>query len=143
MATSHADANGNGATASNPPTSPATNMNGHFASVGGDAQTDDHYEHGIQVIDEEKEFKCVERDESMAFFADQSLAVPISTRISNLPKLPSLASTTTLYRSSVPSRLENQPCLITCLAHSLVLCRKTSGGRLRRGYGCPRTSVAA
>jgi hypothetical protein len=36
-------------------------MNGHFASVGGDAQTEDHYEHGIQVIDEDKEFKCAKR----------------------------------------------------------------------------------
>lgn len=31
-------------------------MNGHFASVG-DKSTGKHYEHGIQVIDENKEFK--------------------------------------------------------------------------------------
>jgi hypothetical protein len=31
-------------------------MNGHFASVG-DAPANQQYEHGIQVIDEEKEFK--------------------------------------------------------------------------------------
>jgi len=31
-------------------------MNGHFAGVG-DAPTKEQYEHGIQVIDEEKEFK--------------------------------------------------------------------------------------
>jgi hypothetical protein len=31
-------------------------MNGHFAAVG-DAPTEQRYEHGIQVIDEEKEFK--------------------------------------------------------------------------------------
>jgi len=31
-------------------------MNGHFASVG-DAPTEEQYELGIQVIDEEKEFK--------------------------------------------------------------------------------------
>lgn len=31
-------------------------MNGHFANVG-DAPTKEQYEHGIQVIDEEKEFK--------------------------------------------------------------------------------------
>jgi protein SEY1 len=36
-------------------------MNGHFASVGGDATTEEHYEHGIQVIDEEKEFKYAEQ----------------------------------------------------------------------------------
>jgi hypothetical protein len=33
-------------------------MNGHFAGVG-DAPTKEQYEHGIQVIDEEKEFKYV------------------------------------------------------------------------------------
>ena len=31
-------------------------MNGHFAAVG-DAPQSQQYEHGIQVIDEEKEFK--------------------------------------------------------------------------------------
>jgi hypothetical protein len=31
-------------------------MNGHFASVG-EEPSKDQYEHGIQVIDEEKEFK--------------------------------------------------------------------------------------
>jgi hypothetical protein len=31
-------------------------MNGHFAAVG-DASTKQHYEHGIQVVDEDKEFK--------------------------------------------------------------------------------------
>jgi len=31
-------------------------VNGHFAAVG-DAPTEQRYEHGIQVIDEEKEFK--------------------------------------------------------------------------------------
>lgn len=33
-------------------------MNGHFAGVG-DAPTKEQYEHGIQVIDEDKEFKYV------------------------------------------------------------------------------------
>lgn len=32
-------------------------MNGHFAAVG-DAPTKAQYEHGVQVIDEDKEFKC-------------------------------------------------------------------------------------
>lgn len=31
-------------------------MNGHFAAVG-EQPTDGNYEHGVQVIDEEKEFK--------------------------------------------------------------------------------------
>jgi hypothetical protein len=39
------------------PTAPSVmTMNGHFAAVG-DAPTKAQYEHGIQVIDEEKEFK--------------------------------------------------------------------------------------
>ena len=35
-------------------------MNGHFASVG-EAPSEEQYEHGIQVIDEEKEFKYATR----------------------------------------------------------------------------------
>jgi hypothetical protein len=31
-------------------------MNGHFSAVG-DAPTKEQYEHGIQVIDDEKEYK--------------------------------------------------------------------------------------
>lgn len=32
-------------------------VNGHFASAGQNGKAD--FEHGIQVIDEDKEFKCV------------------------------------------------------------------------------------
>lgn len=32
-------------------------VNGHFASAGQNGRT--NFEHGIQVIDEDKEFKCV------------------------------------------------------------------------------------
>lgn len=35
-------------------------MNGHFASVG-EEPTSQRYEHGVQVIDEDKAFKCVGR----------------------------------------------------------------------------------
>ena len=35
-------------------------MNGHFAAVGDDGPAaQQQYEHGIQVIDDEKAFKCV------------------------------------------------------------------------------------
>ncbi len=34
-------------------------MNGHFAAVGDDGPAAQQYEHGIQVIDDEKAFKCV------------------------------------------------------------------------------------
>lgn len=33
-------------------------MNGHFAAVG-DAPSAQHYEHGVQVIDEDKQYKSV------------------------------------------------------------------------------------
>ncbi|KAK5635245.1 hypothetical protein RRF57_010957 [Xylaria bambusicola] len=39
---------------------PSPKMNGHFAAVG-DAPTKAQYEHGVQVIDEDKEFKCAAR----------------------------------------------------------------------------------
>jgi hypothetical protein len=60
MSSSASDANGHDrpAAASRLPTVPAVmTVNGHFASVG-DAPTNELYDHGIQVIDEEKEFKC-------------------------------------------------------------------------------------
>ena len=34
-------------------------VNGHFAPVSGEAPSKEQYEHGIQVINEEKEFKSV------------------------------------------------------------------------------------
>ena len=40
------------------PTAPSIIMNSHFAGVGEDAP-EEAYEHGIQVIDEDKVFKCV------------------------------------------------------------------------------------
>ncbi|KAH8593221.1 RHD3/Sey1 [Bisporella sp. PMI_857] len=60
MATSSNSSNGDGrrpsAATSRFPTAPSImTMNGHFASVG-EAPTKEQYEHGIQVIDEEKEF---------------------------------------------------------------------------------------
>jgi hypothetical protein len=44
-------------------------MNGHFASVG-DASTKQQYDHGIQVIDEEKEFKYGNARGSPPFFTN-------------------------------------------------------------------------
>jgi hypothetical protein len=42
-------------------------MNGHFAGVG-DAPTKEQYEHGIQVIDEEKEFKYMQPSTQNYFY---------------------------------------------------------------------------
>jgi protein SEY1 len=34
-------------------------VNGHFAPVSADPPIKEQYEHGVQVIDEDKQFKCV------------------------------------------------------------------------------------
>ncbi|KAI1019547.1 hypothetical protein LB505_000452 [Fusarium chuoi] len=60
-------------------------MNGHFSAVG-EAPGAGSYEHGVQVIDEDKEFN-----------------------ISTLPMLLPLASITILSPSSAPSRPESRP----------------------------------
>lgn len=39
------------------PTAPPVMGNGHFATIGADVDAAS-YEHGVQVIDENKEFKC-------------------------------------------------------------------------------------
>jgi len=39
------------------PSAPSLLMNGHFAPVGAGDNAPEAYEHGIQVIDEDKEFK--------------------------------------------------------------------------------------
>lgn len=39
------------------PTAPPVMGNGHFATIGADGDAVS-YEHGVQVIDENKEFKC-------------------------------------------------------------------------------------
>lgn len=44
-------------------------MNGNFAGVG-DAPTAEHYEHGVQVVDEEKQYKSVESASLFAFSLD-------------------------------------------------------------------------
>ena len=45
------------------PTAPSImSVNGHFANMG-DQPTKEQYEHGIQVINGEQEFKCAQRRE--------------------------------------------------------------------------------
>jgi hypothetical protein len=41
-------------------------MNGHFSAVG-EVPADGNYSHGVQVIDEDKEFKCVSRLKASSF----------------------------------------------------------------------------
>lgn len=43
------------------PTAPSVmTMNGHFATASGGAATKEQYSHGVQVIDQDKEFKYVQ-----------------------------------------------------------------------------------
>lgn len=41
------------------PTAPPVMANGHFATIGDNAEAAAAYEHGVQVIDGDKEFKYV------------------------------------------------------------------------------------
>lgn len=64
--------------ASRLPTAPSVmTMNGHFASVG-EAPTKERYEHGIQIIDEEKEFKyaSIHQSPRESGFTDRCLSSP-------------------------------------------------------------------
>jgi hypothetical protein len=64
--------------ASRYPTAPSImTVNGHFAGVG-DAPTKEQYEHGIQVIDEEKVFK---------YAWSNGLPVNLSCLANNVPVL--------------------------------------------------------
>lgn len=64
-------------------------MNGHFASVGDAAHDPKAYEHGVQVIDEDKEFKLVVPCSFMGInlplltnihFKSKSVQVPLARR---------------------------------------------------------------
>jgi hypothetical protein len=92
-------------------------MNGHFAGVG-DAPTKEQYEHGIQVIDEEKEFKYVAMHKQLAPANNSSVLT--STRIYNSPKSHNLALTTISSQSLDRSQPASQRCSTTCLAPNLV-----------------------
>lgn len=71
-------------------------VNGHFASAGQDGKA--NFEHGIQVIDEDKEFKCVLVQRSCTKHQRGHLALTIATvqifrNTYSLPVLLLLAST--------------------------------------------------
>ena len=110
--------------------------NGHFASLGGDSSDKTAYEHGVQVIDENKEFKyafplcsaalhsgcmrCRVRDapwrESKyqvirvgGFRANIDRAVPTCPSTSVSKMLRQLDSTTTSSPCSAPSQQANPP----------------------------------
>ncbi len=78
-------------------------MNGHFSAVG-DKPDDSKYEHGVQVIDEDKEFKYVPsvlqhvRRTRLSWLTRARLspaaAAITSTNTSRLPMSPRPASTT-------------------------------------------------
>jgi hypothetical protein len=88
------------------PTAPSVmTMNGHFAGVG-DAPTKEQYEHGIQVIDEDKSFKYAAICQITVSYTDEFL-VRISTHTCSLPKSHNLASTTISSPSLAPNPQAN------------------------------------
>lgn len=102
------------------PSAPSLMMNAHFASVGEDASKE-AYEHGIQVIDEDKDFKyafCIFAVRLMLMVVRNT--VRICQRISTSRKSSPLASTTTSYPSSARSPPVNLRSSTTCSGHSLV-----------------------
>jgi hypothetical protein len=90
-------------------------LNNHFAS--GNSPTKEQYEHGIQVIDEEKEFKYAEQYATKTPFIDR-VSVPTLTHIFNSPKPHSLASIIILSRFLAPSQQANLPFSTTYLGHN-------------------------
>ena len=101
------------------PTAPAIMAaNGHFAGMGG-AATKEQYEHGIQVINEDQEFKCVSRLLFEAGNADVVRPVLRSLNTSPSRKSSPPASTTISYPSSAHSLRANLHCSIIYLAPNL------------------------
>ena len=112
-------------------------VNGHFASVRQNGTA--NFENGVQVIDEEKEFKYVlpVPDYSQTMLTG---AAPIYRNTCNMPTLPVAASTIMSSQCSVPSRPASPPYLMPCLIPISASCPRQKGGRRRREYGCPRTN---
>jgi hypothetical protein len=79
------------------PTAPGMMMNAHFANVGDDASKE-AYENGVQVIDEDKVFKCVRLCCASGQRSELTWpcnAVPTSPHTSTSRRSSPLASTTT------------------------------------------------
>lgn len=92
-------------------------MNGHFSAVG-EAPSSDHFDHGIQVIDEDKEYKSVNKAPritmssitAMAAMLTPTTQAPTSTTTSSGHASPRPASTTTSSPSLALSPPASPPC---------------------------------
>lgn len=131
------------------PTAPPIMANGHFAAVG-DQSDPAAYEHGVQVIDENKEFKYGHFPSPHLAPAGNTLRCrgsaadslfPVRTCPSTCPSKMSrrLASTTTSSPCSVRSRRASPLCSTTSSAPSSRSCRSGKDGKPPRVFGCRRT----
>ena len=120
-------------------TSPSLMMNSHFAGVGDNADKQ-AYEHGIQVIDEDKMFKYVMAPKASSLLRGKMLMSVYNTaetclHTSVLKMSSPPASTTTSYLSLARSQRASRPFSTTSLAPSLVSCRSRSVVKPQREFG--------
>ena len=120
-------------------TSPSLMMNSHFAGVGDNADKQS-YEHGIQVIDEDKMFKYVTAPNAhglgrgtVLMSTRRAAETCLHTSVSKMSSPPD--STTTSYPSLVHNQRANRLSSITCLEPSLASCRNRNAGKLQREFG--------
>jgi len=123
------------------PTAPSVmTVNGHFANVG-EKPTKEHFEHGIQVINEVQEFKYfIGHPTSETLLT--ILCTPVLHSLATYPSRRSLklASITTSYLSLGPNRRGNQRFSTIYSAPSSALCRRQIGSKRRKASGCRKTS---
>lgn len=120
-------------------TSPSLMMNSHFAGVGDNADKQS-YEHGIQVIDEDKMFKYVVSLDPRCLGAPSMLmstrhAAEICRRTSVLRKSSPLASTTTSFPSLARNPRASLRSSTTSSAPNLASCRSRSVAKPQRESG--------
>lgn len=120
-------------------TSPSLMMNSHFAGVGDNAEKQS-YEHGIQVIDEDKMFKYVIIPDAWSLLRGTMLMsirnaaeTCLHTSVSKMSSPPD--STTTSYPSLAHNQRANRPFSTICSEPSLALCRNRNAGKPQRESG--------
>lgn len=122
------------------PTAPSImTVNGHFANVG-ETPTKEQYERGIQVINEDQEFKYGQSPPRRMILTIAHILVLTYRTISNLRKSPLSASTIISYLSSALSPQESLRYSTTSLEPSLGSCPSLIEDRPQKEYGCQRTS---
>lgn len=113
-------------------------VNGHFASVGQNGHAD--FSHGVQIIDEDKEFKCVFPIHGNWSVNTNSHTVPISTNIWPMKMSLALASITISCPYLARNPRESRPSSTPFSERVLMSCPNRKDGKRRKEYGCRRTS---